>query len=566
MKNVKCFLAALLSLWVSAVAVQAVQLPSIFGTHMVMPREAKAPVWGWAPPGAKITVEFGGQVKSAMAGSDGKWKVVLDPMKANSTPQIMSVTESDAPAGVPPRGPASVKFEDVLIGDNWLCSGQSNMAFDMAFGFGGGEKSRDEDKVEIPEIAITKRHLMEAGNSPTLRFYKVTGETWSEQPQGNCAGSWIVLTPTTARRVSAVGYYFGHRLNQELKIPIGCVQSSRGNTRIEPWTSASGFRMVPELAGYSKNIDMFDPATEIGRQTQQESMQKVSDWQTAAKAAAAAGRPLPRLPNLPWPGNSDGTPCALYNGMIAPLVPFGIKGVIWYQGELNGGYPWDGSMDRPEGMSYFNKMQALIGGWRKDFGVENLPFYFVQLPNYWKPNTNAAGGDGWAKLREAQRKALEIPHTGMAVTIDIGTEPNYNDIHPRNKFDVGERLALWALAREYGKPIVYSGPLFKAMKVEDAKIHISFDSVGSGLMVGEKKGVEPTKALPDGKLKGFAIAGTDKKWAWASAVIEGREVVLSNSAVPNPVAVRYAFSTNPDGCNLYNKEGLPASPFRTDNW
>ncbi|MCX6880344.1 MAG: hypothetical protein NTW21_42035 [Verrucomicrobia bacterium] len=551
---------------ISVTAVQAVELPSILGSHMVMQRDLKAPVWGWAPAGRKITVEFAGQVKKATADAEGNWKIVLDPMPANSNPQVMSISESAEPAAATARGPASVKLEDVLVGDNWLCSGQSNMVVDMSFGFGGGEKSRDEDKVEIPEIAITKKHLMEVGSSPTLRFYRVSPEATSDQPQGNCGGAWIVLTPESARKVSAVGFYFGHRLNQELKIPIGCMQSTRGNTRIEPWVSASGFRMVPELADISKGIDMFIPSTELGRKTQQESIQKVADWLTTAKAAAQAGKSLPRIPELPWPGNNDGTAAALYNGMIAPLVPFGIKGAIWYQGELNGGYPWDGSLDRPEGMTYFPKMQALIGGWRKDFGIGDFPFYFVQLPNYHKPNPNPEGGDGWAKLREAQRKALEIPHTGMAVTIDIGIEPDYNDIHPRNKFDVGERLALLALAKDYGKKnLVCSGPLYKAMKVEDTKIRIAFDSTGSGLTAGKKENVQP--AVKDSaKLKGFAITGEDKKWAWADAVIDGKTVVVSSPQVAKPVAVRYAFSTNPEGCNLYNNEGLPAAPFRTDEW
>jgi len=537
-------------------AAQAVELPSIFGSHMVIQRDMKAPVWGNAAPNATVTVEFAGQKKTVIADENGKWMLKLDPIKANAKPQTMTVSEAAN----------AVKFEDVLVGDNWICSGQSNMVKDMYLGFGGGEKSGDWDKVEIPEIAFARQELAGVGNYPALRFYRVTSIVYSELRQDNCPGSWTVLTPETARPLSAVGYFFGRRLNKELNIPIGCVESAVGNTRIEPWTSPSGFRMVPELADIAKGIDMFDPSTAIGIQTQTESLQKVSDWMSAAKAAAAASKPLPQLPDLPRPSNSDSTPSALYNGMIAPLIPFGIKGAIWYQGELNGGYPWDGSLERAEGMSYFYKMQALIGGWRKDFGIGAFPFYFVQLPNYWKPNPNPEGGDGWTKLREAQRKALEIPNTGMAVTIDIGSVPGYDDIHPRNKFDVGERLALWALAKDYGKTrLVCSGPLYKAIKVEDSKIRISFDSVGSGLMVGKKDGVKPT-VKDNVKLKSFAVASEDKKWVWADAVIDGKTVVVSSPALAKPVAVRYAYSMNPEGANLYNNEGLPAAPFRTDDW
>ena len=557
MKKSTCLIVcAALMLAVSIVAAQAVELPSIFGSHMVIQRDIKAPVWGNAAPKATVTVEFAGQKKSAVADENGKWMLKLDPIKANAKPQTMTISEA---ANV-------VNFEDVLVGDNWICSGQSNMVKDMYLGFGGPpQKSGDWDKVEVPEIAFAREALADAGNHPTLRFYRVTTDVWSDQPQGNCGGSWVVLTPDTARPLSAVAYFFGRKLNSELKVPIGCVQSARGNTRIEPWTSASGFRMVPELADTSKWVDIFEPSTDIGRQTQQESMKKVSDWMNAAKAAAEAGKMLPPLPDLPRKDNSDGTPCALYNGMIAPLIPFGIKGAIWYQGELNGGYPWDGSLERAEGMSYFYKMQALIGGWRKDFGIGAFPFYFVQLPNYWKPNPNPEGGDGWAKLREAQRKALEIPNTGMAVTIDIGSVLGYDDIHPRNKFDVGERLALWALAKDYGKKIVCSGPLYKGIQIGNGKISISFDSVGSGLMVGKKDGVKPT-VKDDVELKGFAIAGEDNKWVWADAVIDGKTVVVSSTDVPKPVAVRYAYSMNPEGANLYNNEGLPAAPFRTDEW
>jgi sialate O-acetylesterase len=228
--------------------------------------------------------------------------------------------------------------------------------------------------------------------------------------------------------------------------------------------------------------------------------------------------------------------------------------MLWYQGESNGN----------EGASYLYKLRVLIGGWRKLWGQGDFPLYVVQLPNFQQANDNPAGGDGWAKIREAQLKALAIPNTGVIITIDVGEPGN---IHPKNKFDVGERLARWAVAKDYGKKdLVYSGPLYKGMKVEGNKVRISFDHVGSGLMVGKKEGRRPTEEVKDGQLKRFAVAGADKKWVWADAVIEKDTVVVSSPDVPNPVAVRYAFSGNPEGCNLYNKEGLPASPFRTDDW
>ena len=240
--------------------------------------------------------------------------------------------------------------------------------------------------------------------------------------------------------------------------------------------------------------------------------------------------------------------------MIHQITRFPIKGALWYQGEANGG----------DGDIYTTKMQALIGGWRAAWKQGDFPFYFVQLATFLPPNENPAGGDGWAKIRCAQMKALAIPHTGMASAIDIGDAGN---IHPTNKQDVGKRLALWALARDYGKPgIVPSGPLYQAMKIEGGKIRLAFDYVGSGLMVGKKDGRQPTVEDPAGKLARFAIAGADKQWVWANAVIDDNAVVVSSDKVPNPVAVRYAFTTNTSGANLYNREGLPASPFRTDEW
>ena len=242
------------------------------------------------------------------------------------------------------------------------------------------------------------------------------------------------------------------------------------------------------------------------------------------------------------------------NGMIHPMVRFPIKGALWYQGESNG----------DEGDEYCDKMRDLIGGWRQQWKQGDFPFYFVQISSWMGASEDPAGEMRWARLRQAQTKSLAIPNTGMAVTIDIG---DANNIHPHNKFDVGKRLALWALAKDYGKKdLVCSGPLYKGMKVEGGKIHISFDSIGSGLMAGSKAGLDPTVEDKGAKLKRFAIAGTDKKWVWAEAVIEDNTVTVSSPEVKEPAAVRYAYQMNPAGANLYNRDGLPASPFRTDDW
>ncbi|MBL7042857.1 MAG: hypothetical protein ISR77_29740, partial [Pirellulaceae bacterium] len=313
--------------------------------------------------------------------------------------------------------------------------------------------------------------------------------------------------------------FFGRRLQNELKVPIGLVGSNWGGTRIEPWTTPAGFQSVPELK------EIADQLSEREKKSRQGEEVKIG----------------------------AGSPAAIYNAMVHPLAPFAMRGAIWYQGESNGG----------EGESYYHKTQALVNGWRELFNPE-LAFYWVQLADFQQPNDNPAGGDGWAKIREAQRKALTIPHTGMAVITDIGQA---NDIHPRNKQDVGWRLAQWALHQTYGcKDMVPCGPLYKCCEVAGGTIRVTFDHVGSGLMVGEKAGLEPTKEVPDGQLKRFAIAGADKQWHWAEATINGDTVVVKSPDVPEPVAVRYAYTMNPAGANLYNKEGIPASPFRTDDW
>lgn len=364
----------------------------------------------------------------------------------------------------------------------------------------------------------------------------------------------MVCSPKSVRGFTAAGYFFAKEIFKTLDVPVGLISSNWGGTRVEPWTSPVGFRDVPELKALSMRVDSWDSATEIGRGKYTEFIAKMKEWIPEAEKALAEKKAAPHLPALPQPGASHQEATKLYNGMIAPLIPYAIRGALWYQGESNGG----------EGISYFHKKKALINGWRKLWKQGDFPFYYVQLANFRRSNpNNPKGGDGWARVREAQTKCLEIPNTGMAVIIDIGDARN---IHPKNKQDVGKRLAQWALAKDYNKDVVFSGPIYKSHTVEGDKIRVMFDYVGGGLIVGEKEGLEPVKECKDKKLTWFAIAGADKKWYWADAVIDGDTVVVSSEKVKNPVAVRYAYTYNPEGCNLYNKAGLPASPFRTDDW
>ena len=482
-KRFACLSVALAVAGLVTAARADVKLASIFGDSMVLQRELPVPIWGWAEAGEEVTVTLGDQSKKATADKDGRWQVKLDALKANAEGQSLKVS-----------GKNTIELKDVLVGEVWLCSGQSNMEWGLGSSLNGNE-----------EVA--------AANHPQIRLFNVGVHITSPVAKDTCPGKWQVCQPGAAGGFSAVGYFFGRRLQQDLKVPIGLVGSNWGGTRIEPWTSPDGFQSVPELKTIADQVAAYKVDTKV----------------------------------------DGGSPSAIYNAMIHPLAPFAMRGAIWYQGESNGG----------EGESYYHKTQALVNSWRKLFNPD-LAFYWVQLANFQQPNDKPEGGDGWAKIREAQRKALNIKHTGMAVIIDIGEA---NDIHPRNKQDVGLRLAHWALHQTYGlKAIVPSGPLFKSHKVEGGAIRVSFDNVGGGLIVGKKEGLAPTQVVPDGKLGRFAIAGADKKWHWAEATISGGDIVVKSAEVAEPVAVRYAFSMNPIGANLYNKEGLPASPFRTDDW
>ena len=473
----------------TAIVSAEVKLPNVIGSDMVLQRDLPVPIWGWADKGEEVTVSFAGQSKTTKANGEGMWMVKLSALKANSKPATLTI-----------KGSNEIKLENILVGEVWICSGQSNMEWSIRSSMNAKE-----------EIA--------ASDHPGIRLFNVPGHKTHPKPQQRLAipTEWKVCKPDTSANFSAVGYYFGRRLHKELGVPVGLVGSNWGGTRIEPWTTLAGFESVSELSKEAEKVKSYKKDTKVG----------------------------------------GGSPSAIYNQMVHPLAPFAMRGGIWYQGESNGG----------EHMSYYHKKHALVNGWRKVFQNKDLAFYWVQLANFQNPGTNPAGGDGWAKIREAQTKALDIPHTGMAVAIDLADAHNPRDIHPRNKQDVGGRLAQWALHQTYDKKnLVPTGPLYKSHKVKDNMIHLSFDHVGKGLMVGKKTKLEPTAEVKGGKLEHFSIAGEDKKWVWADAAIDGDTVVVSSKEVKKPVAVRYGFTMNPANANLYNKDGIPALPFRTDDW
>jgi sialate O-acetylesterase len=395
---------------------------------------------------------------------------------------------------------------------------------------------------------------------PKIRLFKVANAT-AEEPQTDVKGEWVECTPETVGGFSAAGYFFGRDLFKALGVPVGLIHTNWGGTPAEAWTSREGLEGNPALKAiyqrYKQNLANYPKQKEEWDKTRDARM---ATWKEAAAKAKAEKKPAPRAPQAPAdPAKSPNSPSTLYNGMIAPLVPFGIRGAIWYQGESNAGRAYE----------YRTLFPAMIADWRKHWAEGDFPFIFVQLANFMARKEQPADS-AWAELREAQAMTLALPKTGMAVIIDIGEAAN---IHPKNKQDVGGRLALAAETVAYGKTIVCSGPIYKSMSIEGDKIRLRFDHVGGGLVakgddavIVKGPGGEPELQAKEGaRLTGFAIAGADKKFVWADAKIDGDSVLVWAKDVPTPVAVRYAWADNPQ-CNLYNKAGLPASPFRTDQW
>ncbi|MBS1600096.1 MAG: beta galactosidase jelly roll domain-containing protein [Bacteroidetes bacterium] len=624
-----------------------VQLPKIFGDNMVLQRDQSVPIWGWAEAGEKITVQFNQQKKEAKADKNGKWMVKLDAEPAGGPFQLIV------------SGKNTISFSNVLIGEVWICSGQSNMEFQVRSAMNAAKEIQSADYPQIRQIKIPN--------------------TVSSTPKNDISsGQWDLCSPNTVSNFTAVGYFFARELYNKLHVPIGLINTSWGGTMVETWTSRGAFEKSDEFKSMIASMPNLD-LDALSKQNEKQMLDKLKTLQGGSFGDAVnteewkdinfddskwpkmklpglweyQGLGLENLDGVVWfrktvnvsDGNagkpakldlgkiddSDDTyvngtkvgstknqydanrhyeipagvlkagkniisvrvedtgggggingqpedlqltvgdkvyslagewvfrvesiikgsmsvgpnsyPTLLFNAMINPLVPYAIRGALWYQGEANAGRAYE----------YRQSFPLMINDWRQQWGQGNFPFYFVQLASWNANNGDSEHGSTWAELREAQTRTLSLPNTGMSVTTDIGES---NDIHPKNKQDVGKRLAAIALNNVYGQTMEYSGPVYQSMKTESGKIILSFTHVGSGLMIKDKYGY----------IRGFEIAGKDQHFYYAKAYADGNRVVVYSDLVPEPVEVRFAWADDPNDANLFNNEGFPAVPFRTDQW
>jgi sialate O-acetylesterase len=525
-----CFVFAILMLFGTAFPANGeVKLPALISDNMVLHRGTKVPVWGMADPGEQVTVSLAGQTVSTTADSNGHWKIALGPFAAGG-PWEMKVA-----------GKNTLVLHNVVAGEVWVCSGQSNMEMTVGPHYHAGALLGGARNYE-QEIA--------AANYPMIRYFHVKTAV-AGRPQDDVQGQWVVTSPQTVQDFSAVGYFFGRELHKVLGVPVGLINASVGGTPAEAWTSDSVLHSDGELKTLLAN---WEKAAEDYPKLLNEFRQKLDRWTVSSKQAEAEGAPMPPQPTIPTDRRSSSwRPAGLYNAMIAPLTRYRIAGVIWYQGEaqapfkvdLTGVRGYEDDNNRPR--QYRKLFSALIGDWRKAWAQGDFPFLFVQLANY---NQLVSRKDSWPEIREAQALALSLPKTAMAVAIDIGES---NDVHPHNKQEVGRRLALAAEAVAYGRDVLYSGPNFRAMNVTGDAATLTFDHTDGGLV---SKG---------GPLTSFEIAGEDHQFVSAQAEINGDTVVVRSPRVGHPAAVRYGWADDPK-CNLYNGASLPAAPFRTDNW
>ena len=491
------------------------KLPAIIGDNMVLQQKQTNPLWGWDTPGTEVTVKFAGQTKTAKADADGKWTVKLDPVPANAKPATISI-----------KGSSAKELQNVLVGEVWICSGQSNMQWNVG-------SCWDADL----EIASAKH--------PNIRLISVP-QVGTQEPQKDFNGSWKECSPETVGGFSAVGFFYGRVLHKILDVPVGLINNAWGGSAAEAWVRRDLLEKDPRfklLMENTKNNEAF--------LTSDAAKKKFADdtaaWQKRQEEAKKAGKPFttraPRSPESWLTGNAR--PGNIYNGVLLPTIGYGIKGAIWYQGESNAGRAYE----------YASLFPFMIQDWRTEWKQGDFPFYWVQLADFMAEKTDAeqATASSWAELRESQTKTQNaIPNGGQAVIIDLGEA---NDIHPKNKRDVAERLARWALVKDYGMKLPYRSPEFKSAEFAGGKAIVTLDTFGGTL-----------RTVDVSEVKGFVVCGEDKKWTWADAKIIGRDKLeVSAKGVAKPIAVRYAWADNPV-CNLLTTDGLPVTPFRSDDF
>lgn len=534
---------ALACLLLPLLARSEVKLPAMFADHMILQRDVSVPVWGWAKEGEEVVVEFAGQKKAATTDATGKWQVKLDPLAASAESREMKI--------------GSRVIKDVLVGEVWLASGQSNMGFPLS-------------------SAHNADQALAAAGDPLLRFFTVQNATASE-PQNELRGRWDLSDPNTAKAFSAVAYFFARDLRVKLGVPVAILHSSWGGTPAQAWLSMDSLHESPPFENYAKSYDAalikhrevlahpekMDAYRQDLAQWQKEVAPAFNDamksWNAGPKSSPkpVPARPEPANPDpmdIPSPSSRPGTPSVIFNAKIAPLAGYAMRGALWYQGEANAG----------NGIEYRTLLPRLIGDWRKRWGQGDFPFLVVQLAA-WDMDKSPAPFHQWPWLREAQSMTVKtVPNTALAVAIDVG---NPADVHPKGKEPVGQRLTLAARKLAYGETqLVASGPVFREAKAEGATMRVTFTETGSGLTIGQAPWrADGTPPWPTDKLVGFTLAGEDQQWHDAEAKIEGDTIIVSSPAVTKPVAVRYAWANSPR-CNLYNREALPAVPFRSDDW
>jgi len=509
----------------------AVEPASVFSDHMILQREKPAPVWGRAKPGEEVTVTFAGQIHKTTAGKAGKWLVRLDPLTTSTEPRELTVRDR---AG-------RVAFKDVLVGDVWIASGQSNMARSA-----GASWRPKNFKLHKPHIRFLK--VVSPGKKyPQEQL--APGRPNPRRPWVATPNKWNICRDDMALNCCAVGFFFADRIYKETGIPQGLLWNAVGGSVVSEWTPRQGWWLRPELQDQAREIDSWYPSTEIGKAANKKAIADIEQWCRKAREAVEQGHPFPfPQPMLPAPpdprGNGRGR-TLLYNGRTHPLVPFAIKGILWYQGESD-----------YANSQYRHMIEAMVQSWRELFACPDekptdLRYYFVQMQrcgSYMSPG-----------VRDFQYQSyFTIPNAGMAVLLDLDV-----NLHPMNKYDAGRRLALWSLKRDYGKDVVYSGPIYKSHKTDGDKIIVIFDHTHGGLFIGEKEKLNPVKRLPDARLINLEITADGKNWMPAKSKLDGEKLIVWANGLKNPTDVRYCWKSVADGPFIYNNESLPAGQFNT---